>query len=223
VIDFNGLLFDLDGTLLDTAPDFVTSVNYLLEKYNQAHLDFEAIRNRVNDGSTGLLELAFNVTPIDPSFDLLQNELLDIYLKHLGDKTKFFPNMNQILTECDQRAIPWGIVTNKPWLYTKLLLTRLNLINRTRCVVCPDHVKQPKPHPASLELGSTHLGVSTDGCLYVGDHSRDMLAAKNAKMRSILAAWGYINKDEDISYWDADWIARTPKILFDLLFKEHEY
>ena len=165
MIAFSGLLFDLDGTLLDTAPDFVTSVNSLLGRYERAHLDFDLIRNRVSDGSASLLELAF----------------------------------------------------------TERLLKRLNLINRARCVICPDHVKNPKPHPESLQLGSMHLNVKIDECIYIGDHSRDILAAKNAEMRSILAAWGYINKHEDISCWNADWIALTPKELFDLLFKELEF
>ena len=223
MIAFSGLLFDLDGTLLDTAPDFVTSINSLLGRHKRAHLDFDLIRNRVSDGSASLLELAFNVTPIDLNFDTLQNELLTLYLEHLGDNTKIFPHIDQILTECDQRALPWGVVTNKPWMYTERLLKRLNLINRARCVICSDHVKKPKPHPESLQLGSMHLNVKIDECIYIGDHSRDILAAKNAKMRSIVAAWGYINKHEDISCWNADWIALTPKKLFNLLFKELEY
>ena len=98
MIAFSGLLFDLDGTLLDTAPDFVTSMNSLLGRHKRAHLDFDLIRNRVSDGSASLLELAFNVTPIDLNFDTLQNELLTLYLEHLGDNTKIFPHIDQILT-----------------------------------------------------------------------------------------------------------------------------
>tara|TARA_E500000178_G_scaffold347803_1_gene401728 strand:+ start:44413 stop:45084 length:672 start_codon:yes stop_codon:yes gene_type:complete len=223
MIDFNGLLFDLDGTVLDTAPDFVTTINTLLKRYDRVQLDSEAVRNRVSDGSIGLLELAFNISPTDSNFETLQSELLTIYFEHAGKKTKMFPNINEILTECDLRTIPWGIVTNKHWLYTEILLTRLNLIDRAHCVICSDHVKEPKPHPESLELGIKHLGLRADDCIYIGDHSRDILAAKNAKMRSIVAAWGYINKDEKISYWDANWITLTPEKLFDLLFKELEY
>ena len=218
MIDFDGLLFDLDGTLLDTAPDFITSVNAQLAMHGQAQLPHEEIRLNVTNGSAGLIQHAFGISKEDPTFEEYKNELLSIYRHHLADKTVFFPGLLEVLHECKNRAIPWGIVTNKPWAFTKPLLAELHLLEFSACTVCPDHVKKPKPDPESINLACDLMHVNPERCIYIGDHARDITAGKNAGMRTIAAHWGYVDNTEDISKWGATWIVKKSQLLRSFLF-----
>ena len=123
-----------------------------------------------------------------------------------------------MLSECDARGIPWGIVTNKPWKYTEAALVQLNLMAGAATVICPDHVKQPKPHPEAILLACQQISIAPSDCLYVGDHVRDIEAGRAAGTRNIAAAWGYIEPGEDIVGWRADWIVNQSNQLHSLLF-----
>jgi len=218
MLNFDALLFDLDGTLLDTAPDFITALKTQLRLHGREPMDDHIIRSCVTNGSVGIIEMGFGMDQDHPEFEPLREEFLALYFANLADKTALFSGLQQVLDECAERDIPWGIVTNKPWKYTEPALTQLGLMADAATVICPDHVAEPKPHPEPMHLACSQIDIAPANCLYVGDHVRDIDAARAAGMRTIAAGWGYIEADEDISSWNADWIVQQSRNLYSLLF-----
>lgn len=203
------VLFDLDGTLLDTAPDFANVLNQLLAEHGREMVPFDAVRQTVSHGARALVELGFDIGPDDSLFDDLLQQLLQQYENRISEYTTLFPGMEKLLVFLEQRDIPWGIVTNKPWRYTEALLRELQLASRCAATICPDHVEQPKPHPEPLLLACSQIGCDAIEAIYVGDHRRDIEAGRNAEMQTIAAAYGYINADDPADDWDADRIAQS--------------
>ena len=220
MINFKALLFDLDGTLLDTAPDFVTALNRQLALHDLSSLPDEAIRLSVTNGSVGLIEAGFGMPQDDPRFEPLRAEFLELYFANLADRTALFEGLQPVLDKCVSSDIPWGIVTNKPWRYTESTLLQLDLMAGAATVICPDHVTHPKPDPEALFLACSEIATAPADCLYVGDHVRDIVAGRDAGMRTIAAGWGYIDEDEDILDWQADWVVDQSQQLYSLLFKD---
>jgi phosphoglycolate phosphatase len=218
MLTFKALLFDLDGTLLDTAPDFISALNILLIKHGRSVLPASAIRTSVTNGSVGLIKEGFGLGPEHPKFESIRQEYLDLYFNNLANKTTLFPGLNEVLNTCDNLAIPWGIVTNKPWKYSSSVLEKLNLLERSTVTICPDHVLNPKPHPEAMLLACSKLAISPNDCLYVGDHRRDIQAGHAAEMKTIAAGWGYIEASEEINTWKADFIVNKSDQLHQLLF-----
>lgn len=197
------VIFDLDGTLLDTAPDFVVVVNQLRAEHHLPPLPDERIRASVSNGARALVSLAFEIDESAPQFEQLRQRLLELYLNHVAVHTCFFPGIEALLQTLDAHNIPWGIATNKPALYTDALLQALAIQPAPFSVICPDHVKERKPHPESLFLASQHLGCTPAEIVYVGDHKRDIDCGNNAGAITIAAAYGYIEADDDIGLWNA--------------------
>jgi len=220
MLDFKALLFDLDGTLLDTAPDFVTALNKQLALHGRAPLADSAIRTSVTNGSVGLIQSGFRIDPGHDQFEPLREEFLELYYANLADKTALFDGLQQVLDECSARNIPWGIVTNKPWKYTEAALVQLGLMEGAATVICPDHVTLPKPHPEAILLACQEVSLAPEDCLYVGDHVRDIAAGRAAGTRNIAAAWGYIEANEIVADWQADWIVDESQQLHSLLFAD---
>ena len=220
MINFKALLFDLDGTLLDTAPDFITALNRQLALHDLSSLPDEAIRLSVTNGSVGLIEAGFGMPQDDPRFEPLRAEFLELYFANLADRTALFEGLQLVLDKCVSSDIPWGIVTNKPWRYTESTLLQLDLMAGAATVICPDHVTHPKPDPEALFLACAEIATAPSDCLYVGDHVRDIVAGRDAGMRTIAAGWGYIDEDEDILSWQADWVVDQSQQLYSLLFKD---
>jgi len=220
MLDFKALLFDLDGTLLDTAPDFITALNKQLELHGRVPLPAHAIRTSVTNGSAGLIQDGFGMAPDHPQFEILREEFLELYIANLADKTALFAGLQQVLDDCSARGIPWGVVTNKPWRYTEPAMVQLGLMDVAATVICPDHVKQAKPDPESILLACSEIATAPKDCLYVGDHVRDIDAGRAAGTRNIAAAWGYIEATENINDWQADWIVDQSEQLHGLLFKD---
>ena len=220
MINFKALLFDLDGTLLDTAPDFVTALNRQLALHDLSSLPDEAIRQCVTNGSVGLIEAGFGMLQDDPRFEPLRAEFLELYFANLADRTALFEGLQPVLDKCVSSDIPWGIVTNKPWHYTESTLLQLDLMAGAATVICPDHVSHPKPDPEAMFLACAEIATAPADCLYVGDHVRDIVAGRDAGMRTIAAGWGYIDEDEDILGWQADWVVDQSQQLYSLLFKD---
>ena len=204
------ILFDLDGTLLDTAPDFVFVVNTLLERHGLAPKPYEQIRETVSDGARGMVHGAFGYTDADPRFEPARRELLALYANHLADHTRLFEGMDKVLQFCESNAIPWGVVTNKPSVYAVPLLRALQLDRRCASLVCPDHVQNRKPDPEPLFLACSQIGCAPEATLYVGDHRRDIEAGHNAGMQTIACAYGYVHPDDPCENWGADYVARNP-------------
>ncbi len=220
MLEFKALLFDLDGTLLDTAPDFISALNKQLELHGRAPLPDHAIRTSVTNGSIGLIQDGFGLAPDHPQFEILREEFLELYFANLADKTALFAGLQLVLDDCSARSIPWGVVTNKPWRYTESTMVQLGLMDAAATVICPDHVKHAKPDPESILLACSEIATAPQDCLYVGDHVRDIDAGRAAGTRNIAAAWGYIETSENIHNWQADWIVDQSEQLHGLLFKD---
>jgi phosphoglycolate phosphatase len=220
MLPFKALLFDLDGTLLDTAPDFISAIQQMLKQRGLMPLANSELRNTVTNGSAGIIEKAFGIDQDDPQFKTLQDEFLSLYFDNIADKTTLFSGLKEVLDTCTYKCIAWGIVTNKPWKYTQAVLEQLNPSIQPATTICPDHVAQPKPDPEGLLLACSELSLSPSECIYIGDHIRDIQAGRSAGMRTIAAGWGYIDESENIAEWQADWIIEESQDLNRLLFEQ---
>ncbi len=211
----DALLLDLDGTLLDTAPDFETALNNLLGEQQQPPLDSQSVKTMVSNGSAHLVAQAFNIDATHPRFDGLRNRLLELYANCLTDRTGFYPGMRECLHWCTTNGVAFGVVTNKPLRYAEQIMQQLEF--DPGVLICPDHVDQPKPDPQGILLACSELQVRPAHSLYVGDHLRDVQAAKAAGCISAAAAWGYLAPNENPLDWGANYLLQQPTHLQPLL------
>ena len=211
------ILFDLDGTLLDTAPDFIVCVNQLRKRHGQPPLPAAMIRAEVSNGARALTRLAFGLEDNSSQLEPLRQELLALYLDILGSHTLLFPGMAGCLGWIENHQLSWGIVTNKPSAYTLPLLERLAMPFTPGAIVCPDHVTHTKPHPEPLLLACEKLGHTAAEAVYLGDHIRDIEAGRAAGMTTISCGWGYIPEDENCHNWQADYHLLRPDEIPTLL------
>lgn len=203
------VLFDLDGTLVDTAPDFVRVLNQVRADDNLPPLPYDTIRNQVSNGARALVKLGYDLAEESPEFATRLQKLLEHYEKGLAQESHLFPGLNDCLKWLEQREIPWGVVTNKPSRYTVPLLRGLKLHQRCSVTVCPDHVTHKKPHPEPLLTACDWLSVDPAHTIYVGDHVRDIEAGKAAGNLTIAAGWGYLEQGTDIHQWQADAVVQN--------------
>ena len=212
------VLFDLDGTLVDTAPDFVEVVNRLLNKYNKPSMDPVLICRTISDGARSLVKLAFEIDESDEKFLRFNSELLTLYESKLETtQSVLYPGLSRLLTNLDESEIPWGVVTNKPWKYSKKLLVQMNLFDRCSALVCPDHVTNRKPNPEPILLACKQLCCAIEKTVYIGDHLRDIQAAKSAGAIAVAAAYGYLRPDTTIDEWQADFVVKGSNQIEKLL------
>ncbi|MDO9476367.1 MAG: HAD-IA family hydrolase [Pseudohongiella sp.] len=204
------VLFDLDGTLLDTAADFQAVLNVLCIEQGVTPPTTAAIHSTVSSGARALISLAFELEQASDQFDILLQQLLNQYLEQIGrTKTTLYPGMDVLLQKLESLSIPWGVVTNKPVRFSEPLLRNLQLHNRCAVLICPDHVTHSKPHPEPLLLACERVGRQPELSIYVGDHPRDITAGKAAGMKTIAAAYGYLPAEPCISSWGADMIVNN--------------
>lgn len=206
----DAILMDLDGTLVDTAPDLAGVLNTLLLHRNLPPVPFAIARNEVSNGALGLLRLGFPDCADNGEIEPLRREFLDIYTRHGCVKSRLFIGLETILSNLYDKSIPWGIVTNKPHTMTSRLLEALALPYPPSCVVSGDQLPQRKPHPAPLYLGADELGIDAGRCVYVGDARRDIDAGRAAGMATVAAAYGYIRAGDDPNLWGASAVIRRP-------------
>ena len=203
-----GVFFDLDGTLLDTAEDFVITVNQMLTDHQYPEMDGHVIRRNVSAGSRALMKLAFNLTPGD-ELEQKRALFLQYYDRHIQDHRRStfaqpYPGILPLIEELERRDIAWGIVTNKPRSYALSLIRQIGLLERSHAIVCPEDVKKPKPDPEALFLACQQASCSSEACVYIGDHLRDIEAGKKAGMITVAAHYGYIAEGDDPALWGAD-------------------
>ncbi len=201
------VLFDLDGTLVDSAPDLAAALNRLLLEEGKPALPYNLIRDQVSNGGNALVELGFGVKLGEPNQPELRQRLLNNYQEKIADNSSIFAGLEELLKEFDRQPVPWGIVTNKPRIYTDLLLRELRI--NAAAVVCPEDLGVSKPDPAPLLLAARQLATPPEQCLYVGDHIRDIEAGRRAGMQTLVAGFGYIGINEQPTTWGADFIANT--------------
>lgn len=198
------VLFDLDGTLADSAPDLAGAANDLRALHGLAALPFERLRPCGGSGARGMLGAAFGVRPGDPPYEELRRAFLDIYERRLLRETALFPHMHGVLDVLQRRGVPWGIVTNKALRYAEPLVAGLQLRARIAVLVGGDSTPHTKPHPAPLLEAARRLGLPPAACVYVGDDARDVLAGRAAGMATVAARWGYLGEGVPIDEWGAD-------------------
>jgi phosphoglycolate phosphatase len=214
---FEAVLFDLDGTLADTAPDLAAALNYLRREEGLEELPLERLRPVASNGVRGLLGVGLNLAPGDPRYDDFARRFLDRYLSALCVATTLFDGIPALLDALELRDIPWGVVTNKQQRYTLPLLGRLGLAHRAACIVSGDSTPRPKPHPDPLLLACTTIAREPAECLYVGDDLRDVQAGRAAGMATVAALYGYLGNAEPVAQWGADHHIERPADLLDLL------
>ncbi|RAU17849.1 phosphoglycolate phosphatase [Nitrincola tibetensis] len=201
---FNAVLFDLDGTLVDSAPDFYHLVTNMRKERNvSSTLDYETLRRSVSNGGKAVIQTAFQIEPEHPDFDDLLVQLLTEYEKQPALHSRLFDGFNELLEWLDQEKILWGVVTNKPSRFTHKILQQLHLNQRCSSIICPEDVSASKPSPEGLLLACQQMNIAPQKTLYVGDHIRDIQAGHAAGMTTVAAGFGYLAINESIDDWSS--------------------
>ncbi len=211
------ILFDLDGTLLDTAPDLGLALNMQRERHGLPPIAQSQIRPFASHGSKGLLSAGFGLTPEHADFSAMREEYLDLYDQVFTNSPVLFEGATELLDAIEQKNLRWGIVTNKPRRFSEPLLKAIGLDGRVACLVCGDDASRAKPHPDTLLLASSQTGNKPEDCMYVGDAERDIQAGKTAGMRTVVALYGYIDTSDKPLEWGADALIETPLELLPLI------
>lgn len=211
------VLFDLDGTLIDTAPDMAAALEILCDEEQHARLPFSEVRPVVSNGSVALVKLAFGEQLESQTLDRLKQRYLEIYQNSLAVQSQLFEEMNDLLTYLEQNNIKWGVVTNKPGWLTEPLMETLGLHLRAACIVSSDSTVNRKPHPEPMYYACKLADSRPEECIYVGDARRDIEAGQNAGMKTVIAKYGYIGAWEKTEDWQADYSIQRPSQLLDYL------
>ncbi|MGB0865320.1 MAG: phosphoglycolate phosphatase [Granulosicoccaceae bacterium] len=210
-----GLLFDLDGTLIDTAPDMGGALNMLLQQEGKPPIDAATIRPHVSHGSKALVHLGFGELEPEREQSLIRR-YLQCYSQCVADNSVLFEGMDSLLQSLEAQDIAWGIITNKPTRFTVPLLQSLELLDRCSALVCGDSLAVRKPAPEPIQLACQRAGLTPDSCVYVGDAERDVHAGVAAGMRTVVMAWGYYPAHQDPRQWGTDWICADAQELMDV-------
>lgn len=211
------VLFDLDGTLVDTAPDLGYALNLQRERHGLAFLPETTIRPYASHGSRGLLEIGFGLLPTDASFEAMRTEYLDLYTQVMTRQPVLFAGMAEALQAIEQRGLRWGIVTNKPRRFTMPMVEHMGLDVRAGAVISGDDAPQPKPSPQTLLLACERMAIDPQTVLYIGDAERDIQAGKAAGMKTLVALFGYLSAADSPQVWGADGCIQQPQELLAYL------
>ena len=207
---YTSVLFDLDGTLLDTANDLGEALNFVLHKHNLPAVAREKYRPVASDGSKGLLELGFGDQLPLFNYDELRNEFLTYYEKNIAVHTKLYPGIAELITELNNKNIPWGIVTNKPEYLSKILVPKFPEFEKCKSLIAGDTLPQRKPDPSPLFFACEQMNINPVDCIYVGDAPRDIEAGNRANMFTVIAEWGYISNIDESKSWGANLTTLNP-------------
>ena len=213
------VLFDLDGTLIDSAPDLGAAADKMRIDRGMTSLDYALYRPMAGSGARGMLHVAFGITETHADYEAFKNEFLDNYQQAMTVKTTVFDGVDGMLTKLQQQGLMWGIVTNKHQRFTLPLSQQMDLFKTAGAVVSGDTTPHAKPHPAPLFEGARLLGLPPGDCCYVGDDERDIVAGKAAGMVTVAANYGYLGVETEVLNWGADFVIHHPMELADLLPK----
>ena len=212
-----GVLFDLDGTLIDSAPDLASSVNAMRLQRGQTALPYAALRPHAGSGARGMLGVAFGVLPAMSEYEVLKDEFYRAYELRMLEQTQLFDAVADLLDDLDARGVPWGIVTNKALRFAQPGILAVGLLPRARALVAGDSTPHTKPHPEPLLEAARRMGLAPATCVYVGDDPRDIHAGQAAGMATLAAAWGYLGPDSPPQHWGADRVLHHPSELLHWL------
>ncbi|MET1081059.1 MAG: N-acetylmuramic acid 6-phosphate phosphatase MupP [Pseudomonas sp.] len=204
------VLFDMDGTLLDTAPDFVAVVQALRAAHALPPVDEQRVRDVVSGGARAMVLAAFDVDPLSAEFEALRLEFLERYQNHCAVETRLFDGMPELLADIEQAHLIWGVVTNKPLRFAEPIMQQLGLAERCAVLICPDHVTRSKPDPEPLILACQRLGLDPASVLFVGDDLRDIESGAAAGTKTAAVTFGYIHPDDNPRHWGADVVVDHP-------------
>ncbi|MES2206131.1 MAG: HAD-IA family hydrolase [Pseudomonadota bacterium] len=216
---FKGVLFDLDGTLADTAPDLGAAANRIRIEEGLPALELEAFRPYASHGARGLLGVALSIKPEHPQFESYRLKFLDYYEASICQSTHWFAGVPEMILDLEKRGIAWGIVTNKHTRFTAPLVAQLKPLLNAGCVISGDTTARAKPHPEPLIEGARRLGIPPAQCWYVGDALRDIQAARAAGMYSIAASYGYVGGESAPETWGANYLCDSLSGLSQYLAK----
>jgi phosphoglycolate phosphatase len=216
-MSLKAVFFDLDGTLLDSAPDFFVAMHQLMDEYQLPHVNEADIRASVSNGARALTTLAFDLPIDDPGFSERHQRLLDIYSHHMGKHCVLFPGMDQLIQNIKNASLFWGIITNKPARFTDPILAQLTLPAQPNLVICPDHVSNTKPDPEAMILACNKVGCTPVEAIYIGDHKRDIDCGIAAGSPTIAVSFGYTTSNDDIAAWNADHIAQSSDDIWEII------
>jgi phosphoglycolate phosphatase len=218
-IGVSSVLFDLDGTLADTAPDLAYALNQLRLMRGMPELSISDLRIHASSGARGLLHRGFGIRPEDAGYVEMRDEFLDIYERNLSRSSALFPGISPLLDDIEDNGLSWGIVTNKAERFTFPLLRALRLMDRAACVICGDTTSYAKPHPAPMIEALSRMGVVAGNCVYVGDDERDVQAGQAAGMRVVVVRYGYLGNGRPPEEWGADGFVDSPAELGSMLLE----
>ncbi|MBB2494980.1 N-acetylmuramic acid 6-phosphate phosphatase MupP [Aquipseudomonas ullengensis] len=211
------VLFDMDGTLLDTAPDFIAVCQAMRAARDLPAQDEKLIRDQISGGARAMVAANFAIDPQTEGFEALRLEFLERYLEHCAVLSQLFPGMAELLAEIEQAKLIWGVATNKPVRYAEPIMQRLGLAERSAVLVCPDHVSRSKPDPEMLLLACAKIGVQPGEVLFIGDDARDIEAGRAAGCKTAAVTYGYIHPDDNPRHWGADVVVDHPLELREVL------
>ncbi|AMB85236.1 phosphoglycolate phosphatase [Pseudomonas agarici] len=211
------VLFDMDGTLLDTAPDFIAICQTMLADRGLAPIADKLIRDEISGGARAMVAATFMMDPESPGFEELRQEFLGRYLKACAVHSKLFDGMDQLLADIEKANLLWGVVTNKPLRFAEPIMRQLGLAERSALLICPDHVKNSKPDPEPLILACKMLNLEPASVLFVGDDLRDIESGRAAGTRTAAVRYGYIHPHDNPDHWGADIVVDHPLQLRRLL------
>ena len=204
------VLFDMDGTLLDTAPDFIAVGQAMRAARGMDRIPDKQIRDVVSGGARAMVLSAFDVDPLSDAFEALRLEFLDRYQDHCAVNSHLYEGMAELLSDIEQANMPWGVVTNKPVRFAKPIMEQLGLDSRSAVLVCPDHVSNSKPDPEPMLLACSQLSLDPSTVLFVGDDLRDIQSGRSAGSKTAAVRYGYIHPDDDPNKWGADIVVNHP-------------
>ena len=211
------VLFDLDGTLVDSAPDLAAAADWLRVSSGMPSLPLSAYRAHAGSGARGMLKVAFDITPAHPSFDLRKQAFFQAYEACLTERTMAFAGVHELVNGLLAANVPWGVVTNKAERFSLPLTAAMPLFSSASAIVSGDTTPHAKPHPAPLLEAARRLKVAPEHCVYVGDDLRDIQAGQAAGMRTVAACYGYLGAGADVAAWKADAEVLLPLDLLNLL------
>ena len=207
------VLFDMDGTLLDSAPDFIAITQAMRTARGLPPLADKLIRDQISGGARAMVASAFDEAPDSAAFEVLRQEFLERYQQHCAVLTRPFEGIEALLDDIEQARLLWGVATNKPLRYAEPIMQALNLAERSAVLVCPDHVERSKPAPDMLLLACQQMGVNPDAVLFVGDDARDIESGRAAGCRTAAVTYGYIHPEDNPRNWGADVVVDHPSEL----------
>lgn len=211
------VLFDMDGTLLDSAPDFIAICQAMRQERGLEPINEKLIRDQISGGARAMVAATFAMSPEEPTFEALRLEFLERYQSHCAIFTHPFAGMAELLGEIEKAKLIWGVVTNKPLRYAEPIMQQLGLAERSAILICPDHVTNSKPDPEPMTLACKTLGLDPASVLFVGDDLRDIESGRAAGTKTAAVTYGYIHPDDNPRHWGADVVVDNPQELIGVL------